>query len=235
MGKAAAECVYAWEDKLEIEVEVVDLPPGQDPGDLPAVRTRSASVRPSKHAIPFLGFRVERVIGAARLTSNEARAAAAEAAIAVVNEHPNELVRRQYVVEVAVRCGLPPDDLVAMAVHETRRPWITVVAAAARPEVTPETTVLVVALDDWAGVRPWLHEVLFDDPTHRAAFRALDQVGGQLPGVLEVAAAAAELLQRLAVEEPAMTRPRRCSTSSAPPRLREGRGLEGSRRCGRRA
>ena len=103
-----------------------------------------------------------------------------------------------------MRCGLPPDDLVAMAAQQTRRPRITVVAAPARPEVTPETTVLVVALDDWAGVRPWLHEVLFDDPTHRAAFRALDQVDGQLVAALEVAEpAAAELLQRLAVEEPA--------------------------------
>ena len=32
--------------------------------------------------------------------------------MAVVNEHPNELVRRQYAAEVAVRCGLPADELV---------------------------------------------------------------------------------------------------------------------------
>jgi hypothetical protein len=64
--------------------------------------------------------------------------------------------------------------------------------------------VLVLALDDWAGVRPWLHEVLFDDPLHRAAFRGLDGADGELAGAIEQAEpAAAELLQRLVVEEPA--------------------------------
>ena len=121
------------------------LPAGVDPGDLAEPRP-AALAAAVDGALPFLGFRVDRVLGAARLTSNEGRAAAAEAAMAVVNEHPNELVRRQYAVEVAVRCGLPPDDLVAMAAQQTRRPRITVVAAPARARGH--------AGDDGAGGRP---------------------------------------------------------------------------------
>lgn len=202
-GMAAAERFYAWERSYELSVSVARLPGGVDPGEL-ADRDPAALVAAVEGALPFLGFRVDRVLGGARLASNEARAAAAEAAMAVVNEHPNELVRRQYASEVAVRCGLPADELVQMALRRQRRPRVSVAAAPPRREATPETTVLVVAVDDWAGVRPWLHEVLFDDATHRAAFRALDQAAGQLAVAIDLAEpAAAELLQRLAVEEPA--------------------------------
>ena len=43
-------------------------------------------------AVPFLGFRVGRVLSAANLDTPEGRARAAEQAIEVVREHPNELV-----------------------------------------------------------------------------------------------------------------------------------------------
>ncbi len=202
-GLAAAERFYEWERSYDLSVSVARLPPGVDPGQL-AGDDQAALAATVDRALPFLGFRVERVLAGASLTSNEARAATAEAAMAVVNEHPNELVRRQYAGEVAVRCGLAPDDLLRLAAQRTRRPRVTIAAPPSRREVTAETTVLVLAIDDWAGVRPWLHEVLFDDAGNRAGFRALDDAGGDLTVALEHAEPlAAELLQRLVVEEPA--------------------------------
>ena len=202
-GLAAAERFYEWERAYELSVSVAGLPAGVDPGEL-AGRDPEALVAAVTDARPFLAFRLDRVLAAASMATNEARAAAAEAALAVVNEHPSELVRKQYAAEVAMRCGLAPDDLVRLASHQHRRPRVAVASAPPRREATAESTVLVLALDDWAGVRPWLHEVLFDDPLHRAAFRGLDGADGELAGAIEQAEpAAAELLQRLVVEEPA--------------------------------
>ena len=202
-GLAAAERFYEWEHAYELSVSVARLPGGVDPDEL-ATRDPAALVEAVADARPFLAFRVDRVLGGADLSTPEARARAAEAALAVVNEHPNELVRRQYAADVAVRCGLEASDLVRLASHQHRRPRITPAPSRPRRDVTAESTVLVLALDDWEGVRPWLHEALFEDPVHRAAFCSLDAAGGDLRAAVALAEpAAAELLQRLVVEEPA--------------------------------
>jgi DNA primase len=202
-GLAAAERFYEWERAYELSVSVARLPGGVDPADL-AGQDPASLAGAVEDARPFLSFRVDRVLSGADLRTNEARASAAEAALAVVNEHPNELVRRQYAAEVAMRCGLSPDDLVRLASHQHRRPRVVVARTPERREVTAESTVLVLALDDWPGVRPWLHDALFDDPVHRAAFRSLDASGGDLTTAVSMAEpAAADLLQRLVVEEPA--------------------------------
>ena len=72
-------------------------------------------------AQPFLAFRVDRVLASADLRSAEGRAKAAEAAMAVVAEHPNELVRDQYLMLVADRCRLEPDALRALAGRVARQ------------------------------------------------------------------------------------------------------------------
>jgi DNA primase len=109
-GQAAADRVYAWERTHDIEVAVVALPAGSDPDEL--ARTDPDTLRAAVGAArPFLEFRVERVLGAAELTSAEGRARAADAALAVVAEHPDALVRDQYVMSVADRCRIDPARL----------------------------------------------------------------------------------------------------------------------------
>ena len=104
-GKAAAERVYEWEQKYEIEVMVADLPTGVDPDDL----SRSDPERLEQSvsgALSFLAFRLERELARHSLDSIEHRARAAEDALALVAEHPNTLVRDEYIMTIADRCQI---------------------------------------------------------------------------------------------------------------------------------
>jgi len=106
-GQSAISRVYEWERKHEVEVAVAALPPGSDPGELArsdpeALRTAVGNAR------PFLQFRIDRVFDAADLSSVEGRARAADAALGAVAEHPDVLVRDQYVMQVSDRCRLEP-------------------------------------------------------------------------------------------------------------------------------
>ncbi len=102
-GQSATSRVYEWERKHEVDVVVADLPGGSDPGDL-ARTDPKALARAVKEARPFLQFRVDRMLGAGDLTTAEGRARAAEAALTAVAEHPDDLVRDQYVMQLADRC-----------------------------------------------------------------------------------------------------------------------------------
>jgi DNA primase len=72
-------------------------------------------------AQPFLRFRIERVLQSADLRTNEGRAKAAEAALAVVADHPNGLVRDQYLMVVADRCRLDATSLRGLLEELVRR------------------------------------------------------------------------------------------------------------------
>jgi DNA primase len=109
-GQSAISRVYEWERRHDVDVAVAALPEGADPGSL-AKEDPGALVAAVEGARPFLAFRVERAIGAADLTTAEGRAKAAEAAVAVIAEHPDDLVRDQYVMTVADRCRIEPDRL----------------------------------------------------------------------------------------------------------------------------
>ncbi len=205
-GQAAADRFYAWERKYSVDVSVADLPPGHDPGDLSRSdpeRLRSAV----EGATPFLGFRIERVLAAADLSTPEGRGKAAERSLAVIGEHPSELVRDQYVMEVADRTRLDADRLRA-----SLKDGSVQVVPPSRPTRPPgrsgsvvdtkETMALRLAVQQPGAVLPLLHEVLFDDDRNVAAFRALRDAGGDLHVAISGAdPGAADLLQRLAVEE----------------------------------
>jgi DNA primase len=106
-GQSATSRVYEWERRHEVDVAVAALPPGSDPGEL--ARTDPEALRDAvTGARPFLQFRVDRVFDAADLSSVEGRAHAADAALAAVAEHPDDLVRDQYVMQVSDRCRLEP-------------------------------------------------------------------------------------------------------------------------------
>ena len=120
-GQAAAARLYQWEKRHELELAVAVLPTGSDPGEL-AQREPAALSAAVEHAQPFLGFRVEQALGAHDLRTPEGRSRAAESAIEAIAEHPNELVRDQYLVGVADRTRLDPRRLRELLVAVQSRP-----------------------------------------------------------------------------------------------------------------
>ncbi len=109
-GQSATSRVYEWERKHEVDVVVADMPGGSDPGDL--ARTDPAALAGAiKGARPFLQFRVDRMLAAGDLKTAEGRARAAEAALTAVAEHPDDLVRDQYVMQLADLCKVDPARL----------------------------------------------------------------------------------------------------------------------------
>lgn len=99
-GQSAAASVYQWERQHEVDVFVARLPTGSDPAEL-AQRDPSALADAVATAVPFLQFRLDRVLDAANLSTAEGRARNAEAALRVLAEHPSDLVRDQYLLQVA--------------------------------------------------------------------------------------------------------------------------------------
>ena len=220
-GQAAADRVYAWEQKEQIDFAVAAFPPGADPADL-ARSEPGALANAVREARPFLAFRVERVLAAADLRTAEGRARAAASAMAAVAEHPNELVRDQYLREIADRCRIDPDQLRSLAArgaagsHGGRRLGESggrdAVEARPRPNTT-ETELLRLAvhapdlvagrLDDVSGGADLerVAALLFSDDLHLAAFRALAAADTMHEAVAKADPGAAELLRQLAVED----------------------------------
>ena len=207
-GQSAAARIFEWEQKLKLTVAVADLPVGVDPGELAQSdpdRLRAAI----DDAIPFLGFRVKRVLDGARLDSPEQRASAAEAALDVIREHPSELVRDQYVMDVAARCRLDPDQLRA----RLRQPGASRVREDVRaprrqidrdnPEVEALRHLIHApdAIDPLLLLDPKASESLFVDERNLAAFRVLAAHGSVPDAIAAADPGAAELLVRLAVDE----------------------------------
>jgi len=211
-GQKAAERFYEWEARYEVQLQVAALPAGRDPADVwrddPA-----ALIKAIDEARPFLAFRLDRLLAGADLATNEGRARVAERAMAMIAEHPNEIVRDQYVTQTAVRLGLDAARLVEIAARASRgggrtsREETGEEEPAARPRalrVDPrEVAALRVAIHEPALVADRLQVPMFADPIAHAAFEALAS-SSTLHDAIESAGSgeARALLERLAVEEP---------------------------------
>ncbi|MCB0991126.1 MAG: DNA primase [Acidimicrobiales bacterium] len=124
-GRAAADKFYEWERRYEIEVHVAALPDGADPGELAQSPDGAAQLTAAvEQAVPFLAYRIDRALSAERLDTPEGRARGAEKAMALVAEHPNELLRDQYLMEVASRTRVEPERLRAMLARPRPRPQV---------------------------------------------------------------------------------------------------------------
>jgi len=216
-GQNAAARVYTWEKQYDLDVAVAEFPGGVDPADL-AQTDPEALAAAVAEAKPFLKFRLDRVLDSSPLDSPEQRARAADAAMAVVLEHPSDIVRDQYLLEVAARLRLDPEQL------RNRRPSPSANAKAGsqgrpgsntagdgrapRPIVhrdTAATEALRHLIWDPDGIGESLDEALFPDPVAATAYRALMATPSVADAIAMAAAddpIAGDLLQRLAVEEP---------------------------------
>ena len=132
--------------------------------------------------------------------------------MAVVREHPSDLVRDQYVMQVADRVRIPADRLRRLLEGRPPPP-----PSGARPDGNrpregrpprsraerggPEREALRVAVHQPEKVASRLHEVLFVDPTILAGYRALCRSATLHEAIAGAEPDAAALLQRLAVED----------------------------------
>ena len=219
-GQGAAERFYDWERRFGADISVVSLPPGADPADLAQTDPEHLG-KVVAEATPYLGFRLGRLFEAADLRNPEGRAKAAAMAMSFVAEHPDGLVRDQYLMQVADRCRLNPEQLRSLpkaaspgtgarsgpdrADHggrsddrhddEQRRP-----VARKPPRLPlPELEALRLALHHPEQVASSLHAALFGSDLGRAAYEQLassltlhDAIEGASPEV-------ADLLAQLAV------------------------------------
>ncbi len=186
-GQSAAASVYQWERQHEVDVAVAKLPPGSDPADL-ARSDPEALRRAVADAVPFLRFRLDRVLDAANLATPEGRARAGEAALPVLAEHPSELVRDQYVMDVADRLRLESATLRARLSEIVRggesRAALPTTASVARERVTeplvtapmprPGYEALRLQYHCATEVRGRLHAVYFVNEVQRSVFEGLE-------------------------------------------------------------
>ncbi len=137
-GQSAAASVYQWEQKHEVDVAVAQFPGRSDPAEL-ALRDPDALRAAISNAVPFLQFRLNRVLGAANLATAEGRARAASPAMRVLAEHPSELVRDQYVMQVADSLRLEPRVLRTTLAEVLRHPTAREVPNEPEPRHEPSS------------------------------------------------------------------------------------------------
>ncbi len=226
-GLAAAERVYEWEREYELDVRVADLPAGVDPADLARDDPKELQ-RAVEDAVSFLRFRLERVLDGGDMTGPEGRARAAEHALDVVAEHPDPLVRDQYLVEIADRCRIDLVRLRELAAgprparrqetparagaeravpnrpdeyegHDDERAEAAADAAGGIGATAAEDEAIRLAIHRPDEVEGRIHPGLFGDPVRREAYVALE-ADGLLGAGDRAGPRAAALLRRLAVD-----------------------------------
>ena len=213
-GSAAAERIYQWESNYALDVFVADLPEGSDPDDL--ARSNPEDLRSRVEAgEQFLRYRLERALARANMATAQGRVRAADAALAVLDEHPSELVRDQFLMEVADKCELQPDHLRETvgrfrsarlagrggATHSGGEPAAGITAIEpADPSIGEQVLLLRVHVP--RAVPGWVAPGLFDSEIHRRIYSAL-AAGASLQDLHDVAEGeAATVVARLAAWEP---------------------------------
>ncbi len=181
-GQAAAERCYQWEQRYEVQFQVADLPAGRDPADVWKDDPQQL-VAAVKGAQPFLEFRLDRLLRAADTSTLEGRAHTAQEGAALIAEHPNDLVRDQYVMKLAGRLDIEPDRVREAVAQVRSRPHVR---SARAPDATPRPAPTPVdrrELDAlrWAVQAPELMSGrldvhLFVDPLARSAFAGLTEL-----------------------------------------------------------
>jgi DNA primase len=204
-GQAAAERCYQWEQRFEVQFQVADLPPGRDPADVWKDDPEQLALA-VKGATPFLEFRLDRLVAAGDLGTLEGRAQVAQAAATLVAEHPNELVRDQYVMKLAGRLDIDPDRLRAEVARAGSRPHVRAAPEPRAPDTARRVDRRELDALRWAVIAPELMSGrlvadLFVDPMARQAFEAMTTLPWH-ECLAQSPPEVASLLQRLSVEEP---------------------------------
>ena len=203
-GQSAAEKVYEWESEFDVLFKVADLPEGQDPGDL-AFSNPDDLKQIIDTAKPHMQFRVDRVLKKGDFESKEGRAKAAIEAMKVVAQHPDELIRDQYIVQIADKCLIAADEIRRRASKENpgteKNAKNREVVEVAQEKLTTEYQALRMLIHRSEEVRDWLHPVLFSDPLAENIFIALTNSTDLHEANQSLGVEESDLIGRLSVQE----------------------------------
>ena len=209
-GQAAAEHYYEWERKFDADIRVAALPAGADPADL-ARRDPAALAAAIADARPYLAFRLDRLFERSELSSPEGRARAAAGGDGPGGRAPQRTGAGSipHAGGRPLPCGSgPPAD------HGRQPKWSGRAALRSEPAAPavvggldpvavsgPELEALRLAVHRPADVADRLELVLFAHPLARACFEALSSAHTLHEAVEAADPQAADLLQRLAVQD----------------------------------
>ncbi len=198
-GQAAADKFYGWESRFEVQIGVVDLPSGADPADMAREHPERllASV---EAATPYLGFRLERLFASSDLSHPEGRARAAGAAMSMIAGHPDPLVRDQYIMAVADRCGVTPERLRTMSAPREDRP-AAVVRRRPATVAGPEMEALRLLVQKPTEISGLLDASMFSPGVALEAYSALLGSPDVYAAIETSVPQVAEVLQRAGVDE----------------------------------
>ena len=203
-GQSAAEKVYEWESEFDVLFKVADLPEGQDPGDL-AFSNPDDLKQIIDTAKPHMQFRVDRVLKKGDFESKEGRAKVAIEAMKVVAQHPDELIRYQYIVQIADKCLIAADEIRRRASKENpgteKNAKNREVVEVAQEKLTTEYQALRMLIHRSEEVRDWLHPVLFSDPLAENIFIALTNSTDLHEANQSLGVEESDLIGRLSVQE----------------------------------
>lgn len=212
-GQNAAQRLLEWERQYGLSLVVALMPQGADPGEMSRENPRALQ-EAVENAVPFLKFRVNRALEDFNLDVPEDRVRAADAALLIINEHPDKLVRDQYVMELSEKLRLSVDDLrerkpVAPTHKKNYRPnkfdeekksEILDAKSVGLIEDHPELEALRVILEDPTAAEIF-HECLFHNDVSFGIFKEMKMNGWDASHMMVEGDARSEMLQRLAVQE----------------------------------
>jgi DNA primase catalytic core len=110
-GQKATERFTQWEEKQELNLTVVELPEEQDPGDYHSNNQSGDLISLTEDAIPFLRWRVNRLLASADLEDIEGRVKVAKAMLQLVKDHPEDMYHDDYVKYIGEITDLSYGDL----------------------------------------------------------------------------------------------------------------------------
>ncbi len=220
-GQSAAERYYDWERRFDVDIRVAALPAGTDPADL-AQQDAGALTTAVRRGPTLPGLPARSFVRPGRRLHSGKPGPGRRGRYGMVAEHPNELVRDQYLMQVADRCRVEPDRLrqlsMAPATRSARSTRADAVGRNGRgrngpgqPEGAdrpvpvavggPELEALRLAVHRPEAVADRLELVLFAHPLARACFEVLSEATTLHDAIEAADPQAADLLQRLVVED----------------------------------
>jgi DNA primase len=202
-GQNAAARFYEWEKAHDLDVAVADLPAGVDPGEL-ALSDPQRLAAAVTGARSFLEFRVDRAIRSVDRSSGEGRARAAEQALVMVAEHPDPLVRDQYVMTVASRCQFEPDLIRSMLRQGPRRAatgWPTSRWGGQQLGDNPELEALRLAVHERDEISGLLVPELFSDELYALVYALVTEAPTMHEVIERGGPEVAEVVYRLLAQE----------------------------------